>query len=66
MKQNVKDYLWDNFLMEFSLATLWILIIYVATQNDFYIFIDMKVFAGITLLGTIVWIIGFIHEVRRQ
>ena len=65
MKKNVKDYLWNNLLMEFALIMLWVSILYVILNNDFIIWMDVKVFAGITALGTIVWGIGFIHEVKK-
>jgi hypothetical protein len=51
--------------MEFALIMLWFSIFYTIFYNDFIIWIDVKVFLAITVLGIIVWIIGLIHEVKK-
>ena len=65
MKSNVKGYLLDYILMEGALIMLWISIIHALLNKEFFIWLDLYVYIGITLVGTIVWSIGLIHEVRK-
>lgn len=65
MKKNIKDYLLDYILMEAALVLLWISIIYALLNKEFFIWLDLYVYVGITFVGTIVWSIGLIHEVKK-